>query len=684
MELGNPYVIDRPLVEGDTFVGRHELLAGLSQGLRNEQGLTLVYGAARLGKTSFLRQLASELSREFLCVTVDFSWPRSADARLQADQAWRELQSQVADAIRDVHSESANDSRTLVLVDGLKLTDLFGSAGADFLVKWQGWTSSLPNTQFVVAVDGTLQGAAVFSPALASIPAIQLECFALADTEELLIRTGRGRIHYEFAAIRRIWQLTAGHPYLAQLFGYTLLAARVEQVRVPDVDGAVSSVLSAAQPVMERTWASCSRQAQAVLVLSNELKGRHGVLRLSELRDEARVRAVALSEQEIAAGLNEWLAVGVLRTFSAESYALCCELLARWLAVNKPCARTLFELKFRSRVEAPRTSRPPKRYLHWRTLALELAGLGLVAMMITLWSMRGAAQQLTMGASPTETPLPFATRPSVDVGPSLGRIVYMARESPDATWDVWVMRGDGSDPRQLTDSPADDMSPTWSPDGKQVAFVSDRDGNREVYVMKADGSQQVNLTHDATEDWTPAWSPDGKEIAFSSYRDGNWEIYVMDPSGANVQRLTAHSGADYGPCWSPGGQEIAFHSNRDGNWEIYALNRDAGMLRRLTENEATDTAPAWSPDGTQIAFESYRDGNMEIYLMTSDGTEQWNISNDPYSNEHGPTWGWNGTQLVYFSNRDSGWDIFSMQLDGSEERNLTVSPALENAPKWHE
>lgn len=677
MELGNPYVIDRPLAEGEVFVDRHKLLAEVLQAVRGGQGLILVYGSARMGKTSFLRQLASELRDEFRPIAVEVAWPQSATSA-----SWPQLRTRVEESLSHAGSLDDAERRNLVLVDGLRLADLFGEAGSEFLASWQGWISTLKGTQFMVTIEGTVQGSAVFSPSLTSVPAVQLDGFSLEDAEELLIRTGKGHIQYEFAAIRRIWQLTSGHPYFAQVFGYTLVASHVEQVRVPDVDQALAEVLATTQSVMQRMWSGASRKAQAALVLSNELKGRHGVVTVSELRNQALRQAVELSEQDIEVSLNEWLASGALSRLGPGSYALCCSLLGLWLAEQKPTAQTLRELKFRKGLSAPQASGSPRRYLRWSSFALELAVVGLGAIVLVLWNMRGAAQQLTMGPSPTQTPLPIIARPTLEIGPQLGTIAYMAKDDPEATWNIWAMRGDGSDPRRLTDDPGDEVSPTWSPDGKQLAFVSNRDGNREIYVMKADGSQQVNLTHHASEDWTPAWSPDGKEIAFSSYRDGNWEIYVMDVSGSNLQRLTAQSGADYGPAWSPDGQEIAFHSNRDGNWEIYSLHRDGTGLRRLTENEATDFAPAWSPDGEMIAFESYRDGNMEIYLMAADGSDQRNVSNDPYSNEHGPTWAWDGTKLLYFSNRDSGWDIFSMQPDGNEKRNLTLSPSLEQGPRW--
>ena len=114
---------------------------------------------------------------------------------------------------------------------------------------------------------------------------------------------------------------------------------------------------------------------------------------------------------------------------------------------------------------------------------------------------------------------------------------------------------DGDNQRRLTNNPSDDLSPSWSPDGKQIAFMSDRDGHfmngwstSEIYVMDADGGNPQNLTNNRHADWSPSWSPNGKRIIFCSDRDGNAEIYVMDADGRNPQNLTNNRHADYSPA----------------------------------------------------------------------------------------------------------------------------------------
>ena len=247
--------------------------------------------------------------------------------------------------------------------------------------------------------------------------------------------------------------------------------------------------------------------------------------------------------------------------------------------------------------------------------------------------------------------------------PDGNRIVFFSNRDghPDIipgwfTYEIYVMDADGGNPQNLTNSPNDDRNPSWSPDGKRIVFVSDRDGFKnddrvityEIYVMDADGSNPQNLTNDLNDDRNPSWSPDGKRIAFASRREGHFkgafgitdEIYVMDADGGNQRRLTENRQNDWHPSWSSDGKRIAFASDRKGdlvNFEIYVMDADGGNQRRLTENRVYDWTPSWSPDGERIAFVSKRDGNSEIYVMGANGGNQQNLTNNPDSDVN-PVW----------------------------------------------
>ena len=117
-----------------------------------------------------------------------------------------------------------------------------------------------------------------------------------------------------------------------------------------------------------------------------------------------------------------------------------------------------------------------------------------------------------------------------------------------------------------------------------VVFESDRDGNSEIYVMWADGSAQKRLTDNPAGDHHPSWSPDGSRIAFESDRDGNSEIYVMNADGSSQRRLTDNSYDDNFPSWSPDSSQIAFSTDRDGKVEVYVMNSDGSDQSRLTNS----------------------------------------------------------------------------------------------------
>jgi Tol biopolymer transport system component len=172
---------------------------------------------------------------------------------------------------------------------------------------------------------------------------------------------------------------------------------------------------------------------------------------------------------------------------------------------------------------------------------------------------------------------------------------------------VYVMNADGSERRLLTRNrprePGANLGHVaWSPDGSKMLLV--RSGVTEgwdtrkffIVVINTDGSGSRTLTRFSPGNGgLPSWSPDGRKIVFVNDRDGNFEVYVMNADGSGQRNLTRHPGHDSDPAWSPDGRTIAFTTKREGNFEIYVMNADGSGQRNLTRNPAPDRYPAWSP-----------------------------------------------------------------------------------------
>jgi len=286
-----------------------------------------------------------------------------------------------------------------------------------------------------------------------------------------------------------------------------------------------------------------------------------------------------------------------------------------------------------------------------------------------------------------------------------GRLAFATNRN-SGQWDIYLMNQNGTGVAQLDPSLANDLWPSWSPDGKRIVYQSDRTlkpgppdtvitgidttityppvAFYNLYVINTDGTGVQRLAPDTTNDIQPAWSPDGTKIAFSTDRDaGDYEVYVMHADGTNPVRLTNSPGEDGQPAWSPDGSKLAFATTRDAptdslHPEIYVMSAlDGSGPANLTRNAAADIEPAWSPDGTKIAFASDRSGQFEIWVMNANGTNPVRLTNSAAPAEF-PAWSPDGTKIAY----DSDGHIWIMYADGSQPTQVTSKVYSDVIPRW--
>jgi len=243
-------------------------------------------------------------------------------------------------------------------------------------------------------------------------------------------------------------------------------------------------------------------------------------------------------------------------------------------------------------------------------------------------------------------------------------------------------------------------NPSWSPDGKQIAFEATETDHAAIYLVDADGTNLRKITSGTVDDEQPKWSPDGKRIAFITMRDGHLQIYTMTPDGGDQRPLLTTNRIDYQPAWSPDGKKIAFVTRSEQPsmiHEIHVVNVDGSGEKRLTDQDRDNsTSPRWSHNGKQILFtrhpiikRNYKDltpderqkvrDAQELMIMNADGSNVRALTTNT-AQDCCAAWSPDGKTIYFNSARDGAVHVYAMHADGTEA-HMVANGAIVKSPE---
>lgn len=263
------------------------------------------------------------------------------------------------------------------------------------------------------------------------------------------------------------------------------------------------------------------------------------------------------------------------------------------------------------------------------------------------------------------------------------RIVYVNqyKQKGKPRYRLELADADGQRPLTILDSAEPILSPSWSPDGKRIAYVSFESSRPAVYLQTITTRERQKLASFPGLNGAPSWSPDGTQMALTLSRDGNPEIYLMDIASKALTRLTNHYAIDTEPRWMPDGKGLIFTSDRSGNAQIYRLDLADRSVKRLTFEGSYNGRGDISANGRYLAF-VHREKGQRFQIAVQDLQTQVLTVITQSAQDESPSFSPNGTQLVYATRRGKFGELGIASVDGRFQVRLPAQLGEVREPAW--
>jgi TolB protein len=258
------------------------------------------------------------------------------------------------------------------------------------------------------------------------------------------------------------------------------------------------------------------------------------------------------------------------------------------------------------------------------------------------------------------------------------RIAYVTKAGKEHR--IEVADADGENIQVAFRSPEPIMSPSWSPDGTKLAYVSFEAQKPVIYVQNLITGQRVIVANFKGNNSAPAWSPDGTQLALALSKDSVAQIYLVNAEGGAVTRLTTSNSIDTEPQFSADGQYIYFLSDRSGGPQIYRMNRQGGDVKRVTFSGTYNITPRISPDGNTLAYISRRDGKFQLYSLDLASSQEIRLSDT--SNDEYPSFSPNGRYIMYATASTARGSLAIVSTDGRVKTKISIQAGDIRQPTW--